>query len=778
MKFLLFSGIAIAAIAASQDVYAQTTAASDSAPTNASASAPVATLSDVVVTAQRRSENLQHAAVAVSAVTGETLISAGVTKPSDLSSVIPALQVAPAAGPYSLFYLRGVGNFNGNALSDPAIAFNFDGVYVGRPSSTSGFFYDVDRVEVLKGPQGTLYGRNATGGAINVISKKPMMDGYSSDLSFEYGNYNATRVDGDINAPLGETAAVRFAANYVRHDGYMKDGTDDQNDLAGRLSFRWEPSKDLSVNIVADYLHQGGEGAGGDPVQSGVNNRMGYLSPQAQSWLAGQPDLTLGQAFTPLTTKPFMHNSYSGVSSTVEWRTPIGALTVVPAYREGNLNFLSDVPGFYLWQREKDKQESLEVRLTSGDDQPIRYIVGAFYYNEDNNVPYYYVNQQANVNLDSYKQSDENEAVFGRLTYAPRSDVRLTLGARYTNETKKLDGSLLGDVEPCVLPTGCPGAAPIPLSLTLPAPNFNPYAGGGALTIPSAVFDTGANALHATYDKFTYRLGADWDITSRNLLYASYETGFKSGGFFFTPDNGTYRPETIQAYTLGSKNRFLENRLQLNLEAFYWQYKNQQISHLVDDSAGAIVLATQNVGQASYKGVEADTRFKASRGFELTADVQYLDARYQSFAFQAPNLNGGVSNGTACPNSGVVTSVYTVDCSGKQPPYAPTWTVNFGAEQTVYVGEGRVVGNLRAHWQSKTLTGLEFLPSEEQSAFWQVDTQIAYTFPGNKYSAALYCNNLFDKTTIGNTFPTPFSLFTSASLRPPRTFGARLTGSF
>ena len=132
-----------------------------------------------------------------------------------------------------LFYLRGVGNFSANALSDSAIAFNIDGVFVARPSSTSGVLYDIDRIEVLKGPQGTLYGRNATGGAINIITRKPELGKFGGDASVSYGNYDAIQFNGALNAPLGERAAVRVAGQYVKHDGYMTDGTSDQDDLAG-----------------------------------------------------------------------------------------------------------------------------------------------------------------------------------------------------------------------------------------------------------------------------------------------------------------------------------------------------------------------------------------------------------------------------------------------------------------------------------------------------------------------------------------------------------------
>jgi iron complex outermembrane receptor protein len=733
-------------------------------------------IKDIVVTAQRRSENLQKVAIPVTAVSGKDLIAQGVTTPTGLTTVVPALQVAPAAGPFTLFYLRGVGNFNGNALSDPAIAFNFDGVYIGRPSSTSGFFYDLDRVEVLKGPQGTLYGRNATGGAINVISTRPVLGQTSAEATVEVGNYNAVRADAAINVPTSANSALRLAGSYVRHDGYMRDGTDDQNDLAGRASFRWEPSSDLTVNIVADGLRQRGEGTGGTPVEPGIKDRDGFLSPQGQAFVGSQPDFLLGQPMTPFTVKPYLHNNYWGISATVDWRTPIGTVTVVPAYRTASLDYTSEAPGFYLWQKEKDYQGSLEMRLASPDSQPLRYLLGAFVYSEINSVPYDFIWQQANVNLDSYRQHDSNEAVFGRLTYALADTVRIGAGARYTDEVKHLGGSLLGDVRACQF-ASCPGAQPLPYSLTLAEPNFNPFAGGGAITIPVAVDDSSTSGQRAHFSKFTYRFNAEWDVSPRNLLYATYETGFKSGGFFFTSDNGTYQPETINAYTVGSKNRFLDNRVQLNVELFYWRYHNQQISHLVLDSAGQAVFATQNVGQATYKGAEVDTRIKLSRTTEINADIQYLDARYTSYVYLTPNTNGGISNGTGC-GGGVAAATYTIDCSGSRPPYAPDWTINLGAQQTVPVATGRLVGDVRAHWQSRTLTGLEFTPAEYQKPWWNLDAQIAFTTGDDRLTLAVYGQNLLNTTTVANSFAVPFTTFTAASLTPPRTYGLRGTVKF
>ncbi|RZL29143.1 MAG: TonB-dependent receptor [Sphingomonas sp.] len=742
-------------------------------------------LTDIVVTAQRRSESLQRAAIAVSAVSGDLLSSAGVTRPTELTALVPALQVAPSAGPYTLFYLRGVGNFNGNALSDSAIAFNFDGVYVGRPSGTTGFFYDVDRVEVLKGPQGTLYGRNATGGAINVLSRRPELGTIGGYVTGEYGNYDAARVEGALNIPLGDQAALRIAGTAVRHDGYMRDGTDDQRDAGGRVSLRVEPDDNVSINIVADYFRQRGIGVGGTPVELGVKDRPGFLSPSGQAFTAREPNLTLGRALAPFTVAPFMRNSQWGLSATIDWRTPIGTVTLTPAHRENYLNFRSETAGFYLWQRERDEQNSVELRLASGDAHPIRYLLGAFYYNEINKVPYFYINQQSNVNLDSYRQSDDSKALFGRLTWAPVDPVRLTAGVRYTNEVKDLNGQLLGAVRICTRPTayfptyvpGCQSAQPFPVALTVPAPNFNPLA-DGTLTLPVVVDATGPRSRRLSVDRVTYRLGADWDVTARNLLYASYETGFKSGGFFFSADAGVYHPERIEAWTIGSKNRFLDNRLQLNLEGFYWRYRDQQISHLVADSAGNVIFATENVGRATYKGVEADARLLLTPTTELNADVQYLDARYKAFQYQTPNQNGGLSNGTSCPNVGTPGTSYTVDCSGKRPPYAPVWTINLGVRQTIMLPhDNKIVLGVRGHHQTRTLTGLEFTVSEYQKAYWQLDGEVNLQLRGG-ITIGGYVNNATDTTVVANTFPVPLSVFTAASLRPPRTYGARATITF
>lgn len=739
-------------------------------------------LQEVIVTAERRSESSQRAAVALSTVSGDAITTANVVRPGGLNSLVPALQVSNDTGPYSIFYVRGVGNFAANGLSDPAVQFNFDGVPVSR-SGTSGFFYDIERVEVLKGPQGTLYGRNATGGAINVISKKPELGQFGADADAQYGNYAASREDGVLNLPVGDKAAVRFAGFHAQHDGYMRDGTDNEFDSGGRLSFLAEPADTLDINLVADYYKQGGSLAGGTvtgvsssfdtPPSFSASDRLGFFSPQVMSYIATQKDFLNGANFLPFQNVNQEDNRFWGVQSTIDWRTPIGTLTVVPAYRVSNLDYSSFATGVLLREISHDKQTSVEVRLASDTAHALRYVLGAFYLHDPEDVPLFSVNQQANLSLQHYTAGTISRAAFANLTYAITERFHLTGGVRYTKDEKTFDGHQQANTIICTVQTAfgpsCPNAGVLPYSdsAAVPPVFFNP---NGTILTLTTINDNQS----ASYAKTTWLAGADWDLTDRNMLYATVETGFKSGGFFFSSDSDFFQPESITAYTIGSKNRFLDNRLQANLEVYYWKYRNQQISHLSTDSHHDTIFPTENVGLATYKGFELDLEARPWQHTLFSADAQYNDGRYDSFVYHVPNNNGGFSNGTGCPNGAAPGLTYTVDCSGKQPPYAPLWTVSAGVQQSVPLpSDAMLVGDARVHYQTQTLTALDFLPVEEQPAYSMWDFDLTYHSPSDRYYFGAYVDNAFDRTAIGFSFLTPFSNMMTATLQPPRTYGLR-----
>jgi iron complex outermembrane receptor protein len=276
----------------------------------------------------------------------------------------------------------------------------------------------------------------------------------------------------------------------------------------------------------------------------------------------------------------------------------------------------------------------------------------------------------------------------------------------------------------------------------------------------------------SSVDRFTWRAGADWDVTDTNFIYANYETGFKAGGFFFSADNSTYRPEEIRAWTVGSKNRFFHNKFQLNIEGFYWRYSDQQISILGQDSKGDIILPTLNVGNSNNKGFEIEAQLAATRSTLLKADVQYLDAQYKSFEYQIPNQGPPL---TGCRASGLSTPSITLNCSGFRPPNAPEWTVNLGAQQTIALSSGaNLVLDARGHYQTRTLVGLDFLPQETQVGYWLADGSITFNAADDHLFVTAFINNAFNKSVITGTIIVPLGTFSEGQLNNPRTYGLRV----
>lgn len=733
----------------------------------------------MIITAQREAENAQRAAVPVTVLSPELLADAGVTRPSDLTALAPALQVAGLSGSFTVYYIRGVGNFSGNSLADPAVTFNFDGVVIGRPSSTTGHFYDLERIEVLRGPQGTLYGRNATGGAINVLPRRPELGRFGAELSAEYGEHDWMRADGAVNLPLGDRAALRAAAMHVSHDGYMSDGGDEQDDVAGRLSFLLQPTETLSISLVGDYFDQSGRGPGSTPIALGPDNRYGISSPEADAFYQTQLAATSGRTFNPIPANQRLENYFWGVNATVEWETEHGTLTLIPAYREGHLDTIGSATGLTLTILEHDAQASLEARWASDPIGRLRYLVGALAYEEENDVPLFVPNNQYNMSIQQPFTRTDSMAVFGRAIFDVTEDVRATLGVRYTHDDKHFSGEFqsFNRICPPVPTASCPNSPRFPVDQLTPplvippgasvaTPVFNPV--NGTLT-------TGFRVLadeDASFSRTTWRAAVEWDVAERSFLYASYETGFKAGGFFFSNDDQTYRPELIEAFTLGWKNRLFDNRVQLDVEAFHWEYEDQQISHITLDSLGVSNLRTSNVGQATISGVELEAEWLLGADTRLSADVQYLDASYDEFRYTTPLIAGPPASGCAVtPGPGG----FLVDCSGKRAPYSPTWTVNLGAEQTFRLDSGAaVVAAARAHYQTETLTGLDFTPHEYQDAYWQIDGSLTYRAPDDNFFISLFGRNLTDETVVANTFQPPLGRFVVGSLRPPRIVGVRV----
>ena len=772
-------GVALAALASATSAQAQ--AQSQASDTNAPASAAptagtdVSTpeqdsrgLKDIIVTAQRRSENLQRAAVAVTAVTGQTLINAGVTDPTQLTKLIPALTVQPV-GISSSFFIRGVGATAINSFQENAIAFSVGGVFYARPTAPAGTFFDLDRIEVLKGPQGTLYGRNATGGAINLIPKRPELGKFGGDFSAEYGNYNAFKTQGGVNIPLGSTAAIRLAGQIVDRKGYLSDGYDDEKTQAVRGSLLFKPSAAFSLLLSGDYVHQGGKGVGAVLVPSPAtpnapdpSQRIGAADPRITTILQ---DVTYNQfrfippfSFLPpaairtLVTVPlqdgFQDSTFWGASATANLDVGFADLTTILAYRNSKPDVLTYAPGFPGRFTEADDQYTGEVRLSSKGEGPLRYVVGAFYFDETQDG-YNNYDQGALANTEYLPHlKTKSKAAFGQLTYSVAPAFRVVAGGRYTKEDKTLVGSTRNR------------------SLFNPNPPFVPISGD------------------LSFGKFTWKAGIEWDVAPRSLIYANASTGFKAGGFYPSAGRNTYNPETLTAYTLGSKNRFFDNRLQLNLEAFYWKYRNQQISYVgpIEATPGNFAQAgvTINAGKARMYGAEVEMLFQPTQQDTFGATVQYLNSRYESLTYNAISTSGaplitsckvGPDTRTATPP----TRLFIVDCSGKPGVNSPKLTFNLSYEHRVTFDSGyNLTAGVRSRIESSSWLNLDYLDYQRRDASTNTDVYLTLGAPQNHWSVTGFVNNLEDDTVYAGGLTRPIINATILTLRPPRTYGVRV----
>ena len=775
-------------------------------------------LQDIIVTAQRTEETAQKAPIPIAVVSPEQLTRQNVTRAEDLSRVVPALVTTAAGGPNTSFFVRGVGNSTVNSYSDAAISFNYDGIYIGRPNSTQGFFYDLQRVEVLKGPQGTLYGRNATGGAINVLPNRPEIGVTSAEFQASYGNYDAVQGQAAANVPIGEHGAFRLAGAVNRHDGYLSDGTYDQKEVAVRGQLLAELTPDLTTRIGADYSHQGGVGTGSFvygtfAVANGayvftptpqLGPKVGVHDPRTEAFVQTRFIPQVRRFSEATGTYPRQNNAVWGVTSETNWETSAGTLTVQAAYRESDINSLSTTSNFRAFGiNEHVDQVTLEARFAGKIGTFADYLVGGFLFDENiqNNTQ---LNQLTVLTFQDYKTGTNSKAGFGRLAVDATDALTLTAAGRYTDDKKYMNGLSNNFVLFCGNPglpaaaNSCPTLPLLPYPATpasvaafytsrgvrvTPVPLFAlPPQAGGSQTAPFVLNAQLPNTATLNTDKFTYRLAADLQVTPSNLLYASYETGFHSGGFNFGRGLETYKPETIRAYTIGSKNRFLNNRLQFNVEAFYWKYKDQQIAQFGTDfsSPPVQVFYTANIGRSTIKGVDVDLDFLLTRSTRINGSVQYLDNTYDSYTvFTAqPAIPNFTCPYTPVAASGTTPAQFRVDCSGKPGLFSPKWSFNVNAEQTLELGDYNLVAQGGTRWRGNYFASTSYQPWTISRSVFQSDASLTLSPASDAWFASVFVNNIenhrrITQSNVSNTLGTQSAIST-----PPRTYGLRIGARF
>jgi iron complex outermembrane receptor protein len=701
------------------------------AATPAGAAEHTDSLAEVVVTAQRRQENVQHTALAITALRGDSLAKQGVQDITNLTAHTPNLQIAADSGGETLLAIRGVGSTDINEEGDPAVALNLDGVYISRNSSMSGLFYDINRIEVLRGPQGTLYGRSATAGAINVISNEPVFK-YEGAASVEAGNYATFGAQGMLNVPISDTVAMRGAFSMRRHDGFADNGnglrTKDQDDLAGRYSILAKPTDRLTVHLGVDVFHAGGAGGGFRTFEQlipFVNPSNPYKYPLSGQQKRDQTDW--------------------GVRGQVDYDLGFGTLTYLGAYRGTKAQIWATWPIFSLptYQMNDQHEVSHEVRL-SGTVGNLTYVVGGNLFNEYSDVILDIdesgIGSPTNIEFFKPHANASSEAVFSQMTYAVTPSLRLTGGVRYTNDDKYSHDGKTFLVNPATM---------------------------SKTTLVTQNVDT-------KYSRVTWRTGVDYDITPHSMVYGSVSTGYKPGGYFDGDKPNTFRPESVTAYEIGSKNRFMDNTLQLNATGFYYDYRDFQVT-ATRQLAGTLAGITMNAQKAQIYGLELESAYRFTPDDEFDLSISYLHAKY--LTFYLPD-GDGFTNFNLRPGAALV----PLNLSGHTMARSPELTVNVGYQHSFKLADGgKITPMVYSHIESQSNLEYHGYAITRKAANSHTDMTLSYQSPDAKWHVDAYVRNLENRglPVIANlNILTNNPGEASGAIEDPRTFGVTVGAKF
>jgi iron complex outermembrane receptor protein len=718
-------------------------------------------LEEVMVTAEKISQDAQKVALPIVTVTQETLSERGVDSARDLQKVVAGLQ---ALGTTGNFAIRGVKTQGVSPLATAAVAYSQDGVTLGRFQNSANLVYDIDRVEVLKGPQGSLSGTNASGGSISVISRKPVLGRFEGNGSIELGNYSTLRTTGALNLPIGDKAALRMAWGTARHEGYYDNapavdrGTADVQ--SGRLRLLVAPTDALSITLGVQYQTDKGTtfvrpicySATDANCPYGADDERTYpLNPaaapvyNAKTWGA-MADVEWDLGFATLTILP-SYNQYKSVSSDSAGYTLTGSNTTSSSLT--NTSILAPVTVFPVGH-EDFSQKALETRLAHAGET-FKWVVGGITQKEENVIltglgqvtttPAYYRQTKG-------PQNTENKALFGQATYSITDTLRITGGTRYSVDSK-LDGLIACN-------NGNPISDPNPANHPI-TPVFTP-----AMCV--------ANISSYEMNYWTYRGTVEYDLRPESMLYTSVSTGLHPGSInsVQTPLALRYvKPEKLTNYELGSKNRFFDGQLQLNASVFYLDYKDYQVSYTFNESPA--IGGTLNAAAAVNKGVDFDVIYLPTWLDRINFSGQYLSAKFTDF-----NIFTQTCAGCAFSN---------VNYDGKTEGSSPELIFNLGYEHTFDLPNGgTLVPRVDGHYESSQKIALfqEFAITR-QDAYAVADVTATYNSPQNNWRVTGYVRNVTDKAyltniTGGNGFITPLRV--TANISDPRTYGVRLEASF
>lgn len=727
-------GLLLCSATVQADTPVATTAGTEASDTGVGGSGGI---EEIIVTAERRAASLQDTPIAISAVSGEQLQSEHVINFEGLTVTMPDVQFSESAGSARIF-IRGIGLDALAPGADPRVAIYTDGVYNSRPQAAFASFYDVDRIEVLKGPQGTLYGRNATAGAINILSRDPgtTVNGYATET---FGNYGLIQTEGAIGGPLANTVSARLSFQTVNRDGFGKNietgmGVDDVNKRAVRGKLKFEPSDSATIVLEGDYSrvrdHEGGFHFLRDsPGRESFSEAAGFTVPANVRDYAGQGPNNVIDAYGA---------SATGIFHLGDW-----TLTSVSGYRHlfYDLSISADettsnyLPVSYTENSNQFTQE-FRVAKTFG---PVDTQFGVYYFNETDPVQ-----TRAQVNgayfglpavlydgsLYGGSQTTNAFAAFTQETVHLTDKLGVDLGVRYSNEKRSEEEYSQFDLS-------------------------RPYVPGQPDFVPGvARFGTKKKSWNSWDPKITIH----YKITNDILVYATRSQGFKSGGFNVGFLQSAFSPEKLVDYEAGFKGDFFNRRLRVDLAGFHYNYSNIQVN-----TTEGVQLITVNAGAAKVDGFEADITALPVPNLKINFAASWLNARYTRF----------ISSDPGRPELGVL------NLAGNKLEYAPRFKVNTEVGYTFDTKYGSITPRANLSWTDKIYFSQFNVPWVSQPSLTLLDLYADYD-AGKGWSANAFVKNATNKLyALAGTVSSNFIGYqVVGQLGEPRTYGVSITKRF
>lgn len=726
-----------------------------------------AILEEITVTAQKREESLQGVPVAVTTFTGEALERSGGVDPSVLGDVVPNLHVGFEGDRDGvLITIRGVSGTDVRNASDPTTAFHVDGSYVARLSGANAYFYDVDRIEVLRGPQGTLYGRNSTSGVVNVVTKKPSIESFETNVEAAIGNYDMLNIKGTINVPLNDDIAARIAFTKTDRDGFrdngpgIKDG-DDADEVGLRSHILWNLSDKTSLLFTAESY-----------AREGVGQVLAAMS------FDGNPNAALFSSdpadSNQLDTQSHRDNSDVNYRLQLDHSFSHFDLFYQAAFRDHEREYVDDNDGFggvvngvqantSVVETTDAEMWTYEVRLTSSWKGPLQGILGFFILDEEINGdfdfqgvfdpslnacpsntcpwPNGFIRQSVRFNDRGLK--NESVAAFLHSTYDITDDLRLTAGIRWTKDEKD-KGGIAGDPingSTFILTRDRVGLGPIEL---FSSPQ---------ISTPS-------------WTKTTWKVGLDYQMNEDWMVYATIGTGYKSGGYNrgsnFNTLDGTlieYNPEEIMAYEGGFKASLMDGRARVNLAAFYYDYTDMQQASIFVAPNGTATNVTNNAAGSTIWGFELESEMLIGNTGSANLSLGYLNAEFEEFTGVQDPLDGSIN-----------------DVSGNELINAPDLTATLiFVPRTFEVFNGTLTPRVQFHYETEAWHSVLNRPWDRRDSYAKTDLSLYYEHNSNGWYAESFVTNLGDDDVENNKGCTDIISSGSAAPAPLQGCGTRFS---